>query len=164
MCRLSLHVQAFKEQELPGDIARRIKQQEMKIQQQQLELDKLRQETKLAQEEWQKRRESEQEEAFQRQREELEKLKEKLKEMEMKKTDNDGQQQQQQQQQVQMHEYAVCKFSTCMCAGLKWLCLSSHLEPATSCKAILCQATAEMALWIRQSEEPTKDAATSKQW
>lgn len=88
-------VQAFKEQELPGDIAKRIKQQEEKIQQQQHELEKLRQETKLAQEEWQRRRESEQQELFRRQREELEKLKEKLREMELKRADNDGQQQQQ---------------------------------------------------------------------
>ena len=85
-------LQAFKAQELPGDIANRIKQQEEKIEQQQSELEKLRQDTKLAQEEWQRKREREQAELFERQREELEKLKEKLKEMETRKGDNPPQQ------------------------------------------------------------------------
>lgn len=75
--------QAFKEQELPGDIAKRIKQQEDKIQQQQNELEKLKEDTKQAQEEWQRKRQLEQNEVFQKQREELDRLKEKLKEMEL---------------------------------------------------------------------------------
>ncbi|CAI8048355.1 Mitogen-activated protein kinase kinase kinase 9 [Geodia barretti] len=88
---------AFKEQELPGDLAKRIKQQEEKIQQQQHELEKLRTDTKQAQEEWQRRRELEQNEAFQRQREELERLKEKLREMERRRENNPASPAQQQQ-------------------------------------------------------------------
>ena len=95
-------LQAFKEQELPGDIAKRIKQQEEKILQQRQELEKLRMDTKQVQEEWQRRREQEQKELFQRQREELERLKEKLKEMEMRRENSPATQAQQQQVQTKL--------------------------------------------------------------
>ena len=103
-------IQAFKEQELPRDIANRIKLQEEKIQQQQAELEKLRKDTKEAQEVWQMKREKEQAELFQRQREELERLKEKLKEIEIKSSDNPAEQQQQQQVCVRVCEGEWVRF------------------------------------------------------
>ena len=85
----SLSLQAFKHQELPGDITKRITQQEEKIKQQQEELERLRTETKLAQEELHKRQESEQQ-MFHRQLEELQKMQAKLKEFELKKMEGSG--------------------------------------------------------------------------
>ena len=116
------HIQAFRDHELPGDITKRIKQQEEKICQQQQELEKLRTETKVAQEEWQKRRASEQEEVFRQQGEELEKLKEKLKEMETKKTEDIGHQP---QVRVCVGGLVTCclcvggSVTCCLCVGVK---------------------------------------------
>ena len=122
-------MQAFKEQELPGDLAKRIKQHE---------LEKLRTDTKQAQEEWQRRRELEQNEAFQRQREELERLKEKLREMERRRENNPASPAQQQQVHIylkrkHMHiiEYLtlVSNVSAKHCTALQGLLALSHHNP-----------------------------------
>ena len=102
-------LQAFKEQELPGDIAKRIKQQEQKICQQQVELEELRSDTKKAQEEWQKQREREQAMAFKKQKEELERLKDRLKEMEMQREASPAVAATQQQQQQVCTSLSLCR-------------------------------------------------------